>query len=387
MCQEAIRLAYVNAGCLGLIGAPTYPMLRDATQVALLDALNGNGIPYEHNKGNSTITLTDSGSRILLRSLDHYERLRGTNLAWFGVDELTYTNEAAWIRLEGRLRDPKARQLCGFAVWTPRGYDWVYARFIKAKDPGFDVVLAAPSENKYLLAQVPDFYERLRGSYDERFFRQEVLGEYLNVRQERVYHAFDRTVHTRDTALAKDLPLLWAVDFNVDPMCSVVAQIRGREVTVLDELVLRRASTRTACEEFTRRYQSFPGALRIYGDACGAHQHTTGMSDYQLMRRVMANLWQGDVEYRVPKANPPVAERVLLVNAKLMPGTQKPELWIGSKCQELAKDFEEVVYSPGAAAVDKRDGKRTHLSDALGYLLWEEFGDRPTIGERNRRLL
>src|ERR1044072_7096196 len=37
LCHEAIRQSYRNAGRLGLIGAPTYPMLRDATQVALTE--------------------------------------------------------------------------------------------------------------------------------------------------------------------------------------------------------------------------------------------------------------------------------------------------------------------------------------------------------------
>ena len=45
LCHEAIRLSYVNPGRLGLIGAPTYPMLRDATQVALLELLRANDIP------------------------------------------------------------------------------------------------------------------------------------------------------------------------------------------------------------------------------------------------------------------------------------------------------------------------------------------------------
>ena len=74
--------------------------------------------------------MKDTGSRILFRAVDEFERLRGTNLAWFGLDELTYTPEEAWLRLEGRLRDPKATRLCGFAVWTPKGYDWVYERFM-----------------------------------------------------------------------------------------------------------------------------------------------------------------------------------------------------------------------------------------------------------------
>ena len=42
--------------------------------------------------------------------MEEFDRLRGTNLAWFGLDELTYTHEGAWLRLEGRLRDPEAAQ-------------------------------------------------------------------------------------------------------------------------------------------------------------------------------------------------------------------------------------------------------------------------------------
>ena len=40
LCQEAIRLSYMNPGRLGLMGAPTYPMLRDATQAALFEILD-----------------------------------------------------------------------------------------------------------------------------------------------------------------------------------------------------------------------------------------------------------------------------------------------------------------------------------------------------------
>jgi len=36
-------------------------------------------------------------------------------------------------------------------------------------------------ENKYLLEQIPDFYDLLKSSYDEAFYQQEALGKYLNV--------------------------------------------------------------------------------------------------------------------------------------------------------------------------------------------------------------
>src|SRR5215472_11019084 len=55
LCHEAIRMTYYNPGRLGLLGAPTYPMLRDATQSALIEILENNEIPYEHNKAENTI--------------------------------------------------------------------------------------------------------------------------------------------------------------------------------------------------------------------------------------------------------------------------------------------------------------------------------------------
>ena len=99
LCQEAIRLSYQNPGQMGLIGAPSYPMLRDSTLASLTEILETNELPFELNKSDNVLMMKDTDSRILLRSVDDYDRLRGTNLAWFGVDELTYTHEEAWLRL------------------------------------------------------------------------------------------------------------------------------------------------------------------------------------------------------------------------------------------------------------------------------------------------
>src|SRR5487761_344493 len=76
LCQEAIRLSYVNPGRTGLIGAPTYPMLRDSTLAALIETLGENEIPYEINRAENVLVMKDTGSKILLRSLDDFERLR-----------------------------------------------------------------------------------------------------------------------------------------------------------------------------------------------------------------------------------------------------------------------------------------------------------------------
>ena len=78
----------------------------------LLEILDSQELPYEYNKAENMLTMKDTRSRIIFRPVDDFERLRGTNLAWFGLDELTYSPEGAWLRLEGRLRDPQARSGC-----------------------------------------------------------------------------------------------------------------------------------------------------------------------------------------------------------------------------------------------------------------------------------
>jgi hypothetical protein len=386
LCQEAIRLSYQNPGRVGLIGAPTYPMLRDSTLTSLIEALNDSAIPFDLNKAEGLLTFQDTGSRILRRAVDEFERLRGTNLAWFGLDELTYSREGAWLRLEGRLRDPRAAKRCGFAVWTPKGFDWVYRKFFSHRVEGYQAIQAKPFENRFLLEQVPDFYERLRGSYDENFYRQEVLGDYLNVKGGLVYYAFDRGRNLRRSAVDAARPLVWALDFNVNPMCSVVAQIdRNGEVSVLDEIVLSRATTEEACEEFEKRFGLPQAGVVIYGDASGAAMNTTGYSDYQVIRNYFA-VRKARVSYRVPKSNPLVRDRVSLVNARFRNARGETQLFVDPRCTELIADFEQVSYLEDSTEVDKdKDRRRTHLSDALGYLIWQE--DRKgTVGERGERL-
>jgi phage terminase large subunit len=388
LCQEAVKLTYVNAGRTGLLGAPTYPMLRDATQTALLEILDRNRIPYEHNKAENALLMKDTRSRILFRPVDEFERLRGTNLAWFGLDELTYTQEAAWQRLEGRLRDPQAKWLCGFAVWTPKGFDWVYQKFIADPVKGYEAIIASPRENRFLLQQTPDFYDRLQASYDETFFRQEVMGEYLNLSGGKVYSGFNRQDHLVELKPNPYLPLYWALDFNVDPMSSVVVQVVGGVVQVLDEIVLRRAGTLDACREFLRRYPEHAAGVTVYGDASGNAQRTTGFSDYQIVRDYFRVNSATPVRYKVPKSNPAVRDRVGLVNAKFRTGTGDVQMVVDPRCKELIKDFEQVSYKTDTNEIDKdRDRRRTHLSDALGYLIWEECRPMAPVGERGERLL
>ena len=64
------------------------------------------------------------------------------------------------------------------------------------------------------------------------------------------------------------------------------------------------------------------------------------------------------------------------------------QLFADPRCKGLIMDFEEVVFKPDSSVIDKdKDSQRTHLSDALGYLLWQECRPRTAFGEQDRRLI
>lgn len=83
-----------------------------------------------------------------------------------------------------------------------------------------------------------------------------------------------------------------------------------------------------------------------------------------------------------------VKDRINLMNARLRSAAGQIGLLVDRKCKELIKDFEQVAFKAETFHIDKdRDRLRTHLSDALGYLVWQECRPQPTAGERREPLL
>ena len=164
-------------------------------------------------------------------------------------------------------------------------------------------------------------------------------------------------------------------------MSSLIAQrVRG-VVEVVGEIVIRHGTTKQACEEFLKRFPRHDGGVVVYGDASGNQQQTSGVTDYDMIRDYFAVHANMKVEYRVPKANPSVRERINLTNRELKTAAGQIGLRVDVGCKELIKDLEQVCYKADTNQIDKdRDRLRTHLSDALGYLLWQECRAESTIG-------
>ncbi len=161
-----------------------------------------------------------------------------------------------------------------------------------------------------------------------------------------------------------------------------MAQRYGDSLHVIDEISLRLATTDQAAQEFGTRFGRHPGGLEIYGDASGNQRKTTSRSDYDLLNQTLLASGIKNFQKRVASSNPPVSRRVGKVNALLKNAEGDIRIYVDHRCKELIKDLEEVTYKDGTVVIDKdSDPRRTHMADALGYLIWSLYGEQSPFGE------
>ena len=165
------------------------------------------------------------------------------------VDEFASIDPEAWTAvLRPALSDRRGRALIS---GTPRGYDHFYELYQGVQgDPEWSTFQFTTADG----GNVPkEELESAAHQLDERTYREEFLASFENRTSGTVYYAFDRAGNVEPANYDRRLPLFWSLDFNVNPMCSLIGQRDGEMVYILDELVLPDSNTLAACEEFLQR--------------------------------------------------------------------------------------------------------------------------------------
>jgi hypothetical protein len=254
-----------------------------------------------------------------------------------------------------------------------------------------------------------EYKEGLLKSFDPKLAEAMLFAKFVPVMRGACYHAFDRAVHVRDslrliypnqpvytTAMGKIqfppqyCPLWWSLDFNVDPLCSVIGQWlpekeyhtdhRAKSWRVLDEITLHNSDTEASCREFLKRYGGWPGKVIIYGDANGWRRTTAqaGLTDYRIVEKMLRPVFGTRLEFRIRPMNPAQRDRVNAVNARLETYDGKSHFVIsGQKCPKTIQDIETVTWIAGSHLIDKSKIAKvtissTHFTDALGYAIERE---------------
>lgn len=162
-------------GSLGAVIAPTYRMLMDSTITTFLDLARTGNVLRAFSKSDMTAELINS-TRILFRSGDEPDRLRGTNLSWAFMDEGALCNEDVFLILLARLREPPAKLwICS----TPRGRDhWLFERFIRSESRDYEVIGSSTRDNPFLPL---GFVQRLEAQYTSVWQQQEIDGLFVEI--------------------------------------------------------------------------------------------------------------------------------------------------------------------------------------------------------------
>jgi hypothetical protein len=335
------------------------------------------------------------GGRIALRSADNYDSLRGAGLNGLVMDEYADIAPEAWTEaLRPMLSDRLGRALF---IGTPEGFNHFYDLWNDARSgkPGWTGWQFTTAEGGNVALEE---IESARHDLDEKTFRQEYEASFENIGAGKAYFAFERAGNLKAIEYNPAEPLCWSLDFNIDPMCSVIAQKTATGINVLEELILPDSSTHDACREFGERLERYrkilqgdrygvvPITVRVYGDATGQNRQHAGTSDWQIIREHFARVSDRvKVSWHYGTSNPAIKDRVAAVNALLRNHAGERRLLVDPRCRSLTADFEQVMWKTDPhgnplSKLDDSNKKLTHVSDAAGYLVWREFGLKQVSG-------
>jgi len=333
-----------------------------------------------------TVHLRDN-STITLRGSDNPDSLRGNGLDFVVLDEFASMHPDAWHKaLRPALTDRNGRALF---LGTPQGSNHFYDLYKKAQSDldwasfQFTTIQGGNVPAEELVAAASDL--------DADSYRQEFEAAFVGAGQNRVYYAFDPALNVQSNEFDPHLSLIWAIDFNVNPMCMLLMQRSSTSVYVLDEIIVKpSANTDVACDAFHARTRALGVPhlhVELYGDASGNQRRTAGAdTDWTLIRQFFSRYPRlYTPSYRLAKSNPAVRDRVNCVNSRLQSAIGEPHVFINPQCRELILDLEKVGWQLDASGrptseIDKTDKHRSHTSDALGYYISQAFPLRPLAG-------
>ena len=320
-------------GGLGMIVAPTYTMLRDAT-LRTFREVAGRAVTdfYVHEMR----AVLAGGTEVLFRSADTPDRLRGPNLTWAYIDEAALCPPDTWPIVLGRLRQGGQLGRCWLTT-TPKGRNWVYDIAQNAT-----VFRARTRDNPYL---APEFVELLERSYSGKFAAQELGGEFVTY-EGLVYDEFDRTRHVRERK-SKWERVVAGVDIGYTHPTAilVVGEDADGNVHVIDEFYRVKQLQENIIAEAKRLRDTY-GISCFYVDPSAAE--------------VIAAMRASGLDVRGAEHN--IMTGIQVVKRRLASG-----LTISPRCVNTLIELECYAWRDGKP--DKPEKGNDHAMDALRYAL------------------
>ena len=368
-----ILLALKFPGIRGLVGAQTYTLVRDTTLQTYFEHLDNfgftEGVDYTWSATMQTLTFSNH-SEILFRHFDEPNKLKSLNLGFVEIEEMSDIPYDTFKMLLSRMRQKIKPQWKGFRYRifghtnpeAQRG--WVYETFIENPPPNYRLISAPTTQNIYL----PEGYcDELKKLYDEEYYNIFVLAKTGNYSSGLVVKDFTKE-NIKDITYQPEMDLYISCDFNVDPMCWVLAHKTEDKVFYFDEIAMENTTTAKACEEICHRYPNHKGQIIINGDASGDNRSCTSeYTNYVIIKKKFLQ-YGYDVDIRIKAFNPPIKNRVMAFNAKVRSAEGEICLFVDKKCEKLLYNIYNLRYREGTSRIDLPTYQQIKQSKELKFL-------------------
>lgn len=230
--MAALNESIEQPGSVGIIVAPTYPLIRDVLYPEL-DKWLPRELVKEFSKHEHLLRL-ENGSVIRFRSAENdrqIERLRGTSIAFFWLDEASLMSRSVWDIMIGRLRQ-SGYNCKAWVTGTPKGFNWLYELFSASPLADSFVLTGVPTQSNVYL---PDtYFNSLELQYSGAFKRQELFGEF--VRFEGLVYDYSPSLITKEQAPKHPDMVAYGVDWGYkNPSCILGIAVKDGIYHVVEE--------------------------------------------------------------------------------------------------------------------------------------------------------
>ena len=383
--RKLLTLHLVN-GCPSAVYAPTYgdlwrvcvpEIMRAAEELNLAPKVCPQGSaarPYPH--------VMVGAHPIIVQSGDDPGRIAGYEVGALWIDEAARLPESASVpqrdaptQIRARLRHPHAKTLMGICTTTPEGTEtWIQRDFREKPLPKHWAWRGRTAENKAL---TPEYAVSIRAAFGEELARQYLEGEAVDYRKDTAHATFTEAANVSEGAdwpgkhtPAHSVPVHIGMDFNVSPLAWVAGWVAGDVLNIAEELVV--PDFAQVDDGMARAHAlgwGSRGHVTIHPDRSGSNRNRVGDPECTVVEREARRLgWSASV--LTYGANPNVNQRINQVSRQVRDALGVSRLRVHPRCRVLIDEFKRTGRR-GSGYDAGKDGKRGHILDALGYLVWD----------------
>ncbi|MCE1084679.1 terminase family protein [Pseudomonas asiatica] len=324
------------------------------------------------------IIYLENGSEIHVIGLDKPQRIEGIPWTGGGIDEFADVKPDAWeANILPALNTvnptmPDYRAWC-WLLGVPDGLNHYYDLCQQAEtgqDPNFRVFHWKSAE-----ILPPDVMDAMKRAMSPKQFKQEFEASFETA-SGRIYEDYGKHNQTSATIEPHE-QLMWMHDQNFTPLSSAIGVRRnnGKDLYLLDEIVLTSAISRQAAVEFVERYKDHKNKhVLIYGDPAGKagekHGHASDYTDIEAVLK--ASGWR--YTRKVKPAHPAIKDRQNAVRAKILTASGESSLFVNPVTAPWChKGLATVQLQEGSTFQEDQKNQYQHITTAIGYCVDVEW--------------